>query len=161
MSNSPLRFNNQFPGIYSKLIAAGQSMKNGGVFQSAITPNLEIEAQNLLRKEPSESLFAAAAKPEFAVMSAKFSDALSLQDVIINTASAILANDTAAFLNISDEWNVKENGRDSYSTYTPTKAFRAKCGDGDNISDELRDELSGANVDASMADNDCGDSCKV
>ena len=53
MFNSTLRFNTQFPGIYSKLIAVGQSMKNNGVFPSAITPNLEIEAQNLLRKEPS------------------------------------------------------------------------------------------------------------
>ena len=161
MTTATLRFNNQFSGVYSKLIAVGQGMKNNGVFASAITPNLEIEAQTLLRKEPTENLFAAAAKPELAVMSVKFSDALSLQDVIINTAAAILANDTAAFLKISDEWNVKENRRDSYSAYTPTKAFRAKYGDGDDISDEMRDELSGANVDASMADNDCGDSCKV
>jgi hypothetical protein len=164
MFQSQKRFYTFFAGVYSQLIAFAQEQKNNGVFQSAITPNLELEAQALLRKEPTEKLFLVAAKTDLSLHSVSFSDALSIQDVLINTVAAILANDVADFSGLDVQWKVKENAIDSYSERVSAKGIRLPRGDGDNISDAQRDALSGADIDLTQIradDNDCGDSCKV
>jgi hypothetical protein len=164
MFNSQKRFYNFFASTYSKLIAFAQESKNAGVFESAIVPNLEIEARMLLQKEPTEKLFMVAAKTDVSLMSASFSDGLSLQDILINTVAAILANDVADFAGIDPQWKVKENANDSYSDRVTPKGIRLPRGDGDNISDAQRDALSGADIDLSKPssdNNDCGDACKI
>jgi len=93
--------------------------------------------------------------------------ALSILDVIILSIATIMTNDTLSFLNEPNLSFEETSTSESISVVREkrSKAVFKPVKEMESISDELRDELSGANIvpgSITPEDNECkGGSCKL
>lgn len=151
-----------FPGIVSVLITDAQSAKNADTPIITAQDDIFEKATNEIAKVDTKSVFYAAQKLIPTAELKPINGAKSLLDQIIYALATQLTNDVISFVGFVSaslpEVNCDDSVfsyRDKADRYTPvTKKIEP-------ISDELRDELSGANVKPGEGDDDCGDTCKV
>lgn len=161
---------NFFAGIYSQSIAMVTKMKNN---QEA-TPEIEMALDDFsvesLRKETTQSLFYAAghllSDRNLSELNKGDGRAQSLQDALIIAFSKIITNDVLEFtcvvVDANDDSNVTEGSTIEHRFPLLDKRLKKQeKKETIEISDELRDEMSGANIVPGVGDNDCGDSCKI
>ena len=157
-----LRANNLFAGIISQAIAQIKRRDNAGDSTPIeIQTQVETFVQQAIANEPGSQVFYAAQKL-IPTLTVNVGGATSILDAMIIAMARMITNDTLAFCGI-EVAPLPEFGTDN-SVYAPRterqKPTTAGAHDGD-ISDAMRDELSGANVVAGAGDNDCGDACKI
>ena len=91
----------------------------------------------------------------------------SVLDVMIEKLAAILVNDALTFTGLAQQGLAIENGdavfpRFDYREEQARKVNTAIAINQSELSDEMRDELSGKGVTPSAGDNDCqGGSCSI
>lgn len=169
-TSNTLRGMNFFAGIYSQCIAIATQMKNN----KSATPEIEMALDDftveLLRKETTQSLFYAAghllSDRNLSELNKGDGRAQSLQDSLIIALSKIIINDVLGFTHVvvdaNDDSAVTEGSTIEHRFTLIDKRYNKPAKkEFIEISDELRDEMSGANVEPGVGDNDCGDSCRI
>jgi hypothetical protein len=164
-----IRTMNFFAGINSRAIALATKLKNESD-TDVITASVGLEVrefiEDALRKEKTDALFYAAGKllnaSSIKMVSNTDGRANTLQDAILLEFACLMTNDVMTFVYQSDDDAMVESPIEEHAfTLVDKRAAKSVAADVDAISDELRDELSGANVEAGAGDNDCGDACKI
>ena len=151
-----------FPGIVSVLITEAKSLKNqdtpiieaqDAIFESAVSKISNID---------TKSVFYAMQKLAATTDITPINGAKSLLDQMIYTLATQVTNDVIRFVGYVSADLPEPSCENSIFSYKE-KASRtyAKPINETPISDELRDQLSGANIVPGEGDNDCGDACKI
>ena len=138
------------------------------------TPEIEMALDDFtvesLRKETTQSIFYAAghllSDRNLSELNKGDGRAQSLQDALIIAFSKIITNDVLEFTRVvvdaNDDSNVTEGSTIEHRFPLLDKRYKKpEVEEVVEISDELRDEMSGANVKPGKGDDDCGDSCRL
>lgn len=162
--NTQFRTYSLFPNVISQSITIGKSSLNSNDEKNQVADKIHAFAILSLSKESTPQIFKAACAL-CPTVNASDENGSSILDIMINELSKIITNDTLSFIGL-EEMHLSESKNNS-STYE----FRAKkekvkleqADVKDEITDEMRDELSGANIDLTDTSgiNDCGDTCKI
>lgn len=160
--NTTFRASNLFGQAIISANAVAMSMKNQGAAPDSIKDAIFSDVLDSVSNNTVGHLFYAAGILIPTANLASLSDSANLLDGIVDALSKIVANDVIRFCAINTAV-IKEATKAEGITEvrTDTKRKDATVTKMEPISDALRDELSGANVEAGADDNDCGDACKI
>lgn len=166
--NTTFRLNASFSGITNSLIQMAMKAKNGDGF-NGLSETLLAEAKEELSLLETGEIFTAMSKtaPLTAVTQLNVDAGNSILDVMIDTMATMLVNDVLAFVGADGDMLIVDPADASNPTYQTRDKRKRKINtavavDQNSLSDELRDELSGAGVTAGAGDNDCsGGACAI
>lgn len=166
LNQSPLRAMNYFAGIYSGCISIATKMFNNEDGLPDIEIMMEDFAVEELKKESTQSLFYAAShvlsERNISELNKGDGRATTLQDALIVAFSKVIVNDTLIFTGLSQEYCLTEGDAVEHTFPLTVKVeHRNVPKEVVEISDELRDEMSGAHVTPSAGDSDCGTACTI
>lgn len=157
------RVQSLFPTTVSKAITIGQTSKNEGApFPDIAQRILEATLENL-SNEDSKSVGYAGFKVIPTLSIAPTGNAITTLDLFIHAFSRIITNDVLEFIGATKEDLIEELAVIDDGEFEVIEKTRRKkpVVEIDDISDELRDELSGKNIVPGEDDDDCGDNCKI
>jgi hypothetical protein len=161
--NMTFRASNLFPKSITTANTVAMQLKNKDASPDEIKGAIYESVLLSISEETVSDLFYAASKLLPTANMASLTGGENLIDSIVVSMAKIVTNDVIRFCGINTAV-VKEVTKVAGFTEVRDKKKRpdATLARPDDISDELRDELSGANVKAGKpGDDDCGDACKL
>lgn len=154
-----------FPVAVTKAITNGQTSKNSGDSFAVTAKKVKAGVLESLSNEDTKTIGYAGFKliPNISIV--PIGDSKTVIDLFINSFAILITNDVLMFIGASesdllDETDLVDGEYDVILKSRRSKPLPSDIGE---ISDELRDELSGKDVVASGdgSDNSCGDSCSI
>jgi hypothetical protein len=160
--HATFRASNLFGSAINSAVVLATQMKNKDINPEEIKAAIFEDVFASITNESTSHLFYAASKLMPTANLSGLPGAANLLDGIANAMTQIVTNDVIRFCGINCA-TIKELPNVKGVVDVREKKQRAMVKPADNmvISDELRDEMSGANITPGEADNDCGDACKI